>query len=55
MRDFSSTTGRAIPILNSLPEEVIPNPLMQYLTPFGLKLPAVLKNAAHQMSKSTIK
>jgi len=32
MRDFSSTTGRKIPILNSLPKEVIPNPTMQYLT-----------------------
>ncbi len=34
MRDISSTTGRKISILDSLPKEVIPNPLMQYLTPF---------------------
>ncbi len=26
MHDFSSTTDRKIPILSSLPEEVIPNP-----------------------------
>ncbi len=32
MRDFSSTTDRKTPILNSLPREATPNPQMQYLT-----------------------
>ena len=36
MRDFSSTTGREIPFLNSLPKELIPNPPIQYLAPFNV-------------------